>query len=506
MALLAALLPAVATPASAQPVQVATDAGRVEGVRAQGIVTFKGIPFAAPPVGELRWRPPQPPEPWDGVRGTTEFSPMAPQRFAAGLAQSEDCLYLNVWTPGTGGDPRPVMVWIHGGGFATGSASEPLYDGAALARQGVVLVSFNYRINVFGAFAHPLLTAESPHGASGNYGLLDQVAALEWVQRNIEAFGGSPDRVTIFGESAGGRSVSLLMASPLTAGLFHGAVAQSGALRGVSTPLAVRERQGERLADEVSCDGKDDVIACLREKSYDDLFEAGGIDSNPIVDGWVIPEDPRAVYAEGRQHDVPMIIGGNADEGTFGMVSRGNDVRTAGQYRAYVQELLGEDAEQALAMYPADHDGQVFEALTRFNTDRGVARHARQHARLTATTPSSTWVYHFARVSPHHGWTGLGATHTAELPYLFGNLQFAARNGNLATLEYADRNLSQAMMRYWTRFAATGDPNQEGLPPWPAYDNESETLLMLDGEIAAGGWRRAEGLDLLDRLFDDLER
>ncbi|MEE2963496.1 MAG: carboxylesterase family protein [Acidobacteriota bacterium] len=497
---------ALTVPVLAQEeVRVEIDTGALAGVRQGGITMFKGIPYAAPPVGPLRWGPPQPVAPWARVRAARRYGPVARQPGAGGpgMVASEDCLYLNIWRPAQEGESRPVMVFIHGGGFTTGSGSEPLYDGIELAKQGVVVVTFNYRLGVIGFLAHPQLTAESTHESSGNYGLLDQVAALEWVQRNIHQFGGDPARVTIFGESAGGRAVSLLMVSPLTDGLFHRAAAQSGAVRGVSTLLAVREQAGVRLAEAVGCAGRPDPLRCLRARPFEELaIAAARFDTGPIVDGWLIPEDPRVVYAEGRQHDVPMIIGGNADEGTFSTLGRRTPITTVADYEAYVRGSVATGADEVLARYRAGADDEVYQTLNRFDTDRGVARHARQHGRWVSAGRAPTFVYLFARVSPHHRWTRLGATHTAELPYLFGNLQFAARQGRLSTLELADRRLSQAMMRYWTRFAETGDPNGDGRPVWPAYADD-ETLLVLDGEITTGGWPRADGLDLLDRLFAD---
>ena len=492
------------SPAFAQDaVRVEIDTGELEGTREGAITSFKGVPYAAPPTGTLRWRPPQPVEAWRRVRAARRFSPVARQRGEGpGMLASEDCLYLNVWTPGLEGDPRPVLVFIHGGGFATGSGSEALYDGTELAKQGLVVVTFNYRLGVLGFLAHPGLTAESEDRASGNYGLMDQVAALRWVQRNIGQFGGDPGRVTIVGESAGGRSVSLLMVSPLAEGLFHRAVAQSGAVRGVSTPLRTQEQSGERLAQAVGCAERPDPVGCLRARTFEELVRTGGGDSGPIVDGWVIPEDPRTVYTEGRQRDVPMMIGANADEGTFGMLSRRQPIRTVAEYEAYVNGLVADGASDILERYPAVDDAAVYHALNRVGTDQGVARHARQQARWVSATNDRTYVYLFARSSPHHQWTGMGATHTAELPYLFGNLQFAARQGRLSTLELADRRLSQSMMRYWAQFAATGDPNGDGRPVWPAYGDE-EMLLRLDREITTTPWPRADGLDLFDRLFAD---
>jgi para-nitrobenzyl esterase len=496
----------VGVPVTAQEeVRVEIDSGELAGTTQDGVTIFKGIPYAAPPVGPLRWRPPQPVAPWARVRSARRYGPVAPQPGAGGpaMVSSEDCLYLNIWRPAQASEGRPVLVFVHGGGFATGSGSEPLYDGAELAKQGVVVVTFNYRLGILGFFAYPLLTAESPHDSSGNYGLLDQVAALEWVQRNIAQFGGDPTKVTLFGESTGGRSVSLLMVSPLARDLFHRAVAQSGAVRGVSTPLREREIVGEQLADAVGCADRPNPVGCLRARRFDELAPAAvGFDNGPIVDGWMIAEDPRVVYAEGRQYDVPMIIGGNADDGTFSMLGRRTQIGTVTDYHAYVRDTVGVGADEVLARYSAETDGDVFEALKQFDTDRGVSRHARQHGRWMSASRASTYVYLFARVSPHHRWSRLGATHTAELPYLFGNLQFAARQGRLSTIELADRRLSQAMMRYWVEFAEMGDPNGDGRPHWPVYGDD-ETLLVLDGEIATGGWPRPDGLDLLDRLLAD---
>lgn len=492
------------TPALAQDaVRVEVDTGELEGTRQGAIVSFKGVPYAAPPVGTLRWRPPQPVEPWRRVRAARRFSPVARQRAAGpGLVASEDCLYLNVWTPGVTGDPRPVMVFIHGGGFATGSGSEALYDGTELAKHGVVVVTFNYRLDVLGFLAHPGLTAESPHRASGNYGLMDQVAALQWLQRNIAQFGGDPGRVTIVGASAGGRSVSLLMVSPLADGLFHRAIAQSGSVGGVSTPLGTGEQRGERLAEAVGCAERPDPVACLRARTFEELVQVAAFDSGPIVDGWLVPEDPRTVYAEGRQRDVPVIIGANADEGTFGILARRTPIRTVAEYEAYVTGLVGDGASEVLQRYVAREDDEVYDALNRVGTDEGVTQLARQQARWVSATNPRTYVYLFARTSPHHAWTGLMATHTAELPYMFGNLQFAALQGRLSTLELADRRLSHTMMQYWTQFAGTGDPNGDGRPVWPTYSDD-EMLLVLDGELSTAGWPRSDGLDLFDRLFDD---
>jgi para-nitrobenzyl esterase len=284
------------------------------------ITVYKGIPYAAPPVGNLRWRPPEPALPWSGIRPALEYGPAAlqnPSNFG-GVKEnewrSEDCLYLNIWTPaGSSEENLPVMVWIHGGGFTIGAGSSPEYIGTPLAEKGVVLVTINYRIHLFGAFGHPLLTKESGHHASGNYCLMDQIAALKWVQQNIRYFGGNPDRVTIFGESAGSRSVTLLTASPEAKGLFHGGICQSGAVRDVSQTLIDREKEGLKIAQAIGAKTLDD----LRAASFESLLATGVFNANPMVDGWIIPEDPRVIYSQGRQNDIPLIIGTNKDEMTL---------------------------------------------------------------------------------------------------------------------------------------------------------------------------------------------
>ncbi|MBL4722086.1 MAG: carboxylesterase family protein, partial [Alphaproteobacteria bacterium] len=291
----------------------------------EAVSTFKGMPFAKPPVGALRWRAPEAPEPWSGVRDATSFAASCPQDAGGDIAmfglpeeapRSEDCLYLDVWTGArSAAERRPVMVWICGGGFYIGASSQPMYNGVCLAESGAVVVSVNYRVNVLGGFAHPALSAESGVGASGNYALMDQSAALRWVQDNIAAFGGDPDNVTIFGESAGSRSVALHMISPLSRGLFHRGICQSGGLRNVDGSLAAREAMGLEIAAKLGCDKAADPLAALREKPWVELANAVDFSSNPFVDGWVVPDDPQKMYEAGDVASADMIVGVNANEG-----------------------------------------------------------------------------------------------------------------------------------------------------------------------------------------------
>ncbi len=465
--------------------------GPISGVEEEGIWSYKGIPFAAPPVGELRWREPQPVEPWKEVLACREFAPACPQPGDdwTGLLDvgetSEDCLYLNVWTPAASpGEKLPVMVWIHGGAYVSGAASLPIYDGRNLSSRGMVVVTTNYRLGALGFMAHPLLSAESPHRASGNYGLLDQVAALEWVRDNIAAFGGDPDEVTVFGESAGGMSILNLMCSPPAEGLFHRAIVQSGPLLDLGLPinrvptLQEAERTGERIARELGTAGAEDELAALRAVPAQTLVEisAGGneffspISFGPSIDGRLIPERPSEVLAAGRQHPVPLLTGINADEGTIFLPDF-----TLDQALLMLKYLYGEHAAKVEDLFPAASDAEVAAAMQRLVTELGFAASARLTLQSTADAGAPAYLYYFDRAPRDPRSEHLGVFHGLEIMYVFGTLEKVGIQG----VEEEDHALSRTMMDYWTAFARGGDPNVAGLPPWPEYEPHTASYQVL---------------------------
>jgi para-nitrobenzyl esterase len=482
---------------SGQPV-VVTRAGSVSGTGGD-IETFKGIPYAAPPVGPLRWRAPQPAKAWKGVRDATHFGDDCMQRpyvISTGQKTSEDCLTVSVWTPGHGpGARRPVMVFLYGGGFIGGSAAYPLYDAARLAANGVVVVGLNYRVGIFGFLAHPALTAESAHKSSGNYGLLDQIAALEWVKDNIAAFGGDPGRVTVFGESAGAVSIAVLLASPLAKGLFSQAIMHSPDLPYLAS-LAAAEKSGAALGD----------LAALRRMSAtellahnDDFFPehpGGNLMSisfpAPTLDGYVLPVQPRAVFAAGTVNAVPAIVGIAADEGRMF-----SSKQTLASYQAWVNDKFGRAAPQLLAANPAATDAAANVAASGILGDVVFGESARLIARTLSQHQPRTFFYLFSR-----GVAGRAqpATHSEVLPFVFGSLDkpsFIPHDPPDAT----DLKLSATMQQAWTRFAASGDPNGPGLPRWMPYDRASDPYLEFGTEVRAGqAYRRAQ-LDALAPYF-----
>ena len=479
-------------------------------------VVFKGIPYAAPPVGELRWKPPQPVEPREGIQQATEYSAACPQTdgnvvFTRYIARafgrdpslvpdlgetSEDCLYLNVWMSNWGAeDKRPVMVWIYGGSNIWGTAEEIPYDGANLARKGVVVVTFNYRVGVFGFFAHPALTEESPHRSSGNYGLLDQIAVLEWIQRNIAVFGGDPERVTIFGESAGAADVAYLMASPLAKGLFHRAISQSGGYPiKVFRTLASQEARGERLQTELGIGSSDDILSALRSRSAEEVLTASAeeFDFGPNVDGWVLRETLDRGFAKGQQSDVPLLIGANADEWTT-MMPYYPQVDLKG-FRDEMRNRYGDLSERALNLYPVSGPDDVPKAVVRWQTDDVFLCPSKRMAGWMDNVESAAYFYYFTRRLPSPEGQKLGAYHAAEIAYVFDNLD----DETWVPREAIDAKLAEAMSSYWAQFAATGDPNREGLPPWPSYDRESDRYLELGEEIEAGAGLRREFCELFE--------
>ncbi len=486
----------------------------------QSVLFFKGLPFAAPPVGELRWRPPAPIEPRSGVQPALEFGPRCPQddsgvRYARDIARdlgadpalvpdlpptSEDCLYLNVWTSNLGGtELQPVMVWLHAGSNTFGGADAVPLDGARLAARGVVVVTFNYRLGLLGFLAHPALTAESEHRSSGNYGLLDQIAALEWVRRNIDAFGGDPQRVTIFGSSSGGADVLYLMTSPLAEGLFHRAIAQSGAPAADRRTLTGQEIRGVRLQELLGIQYAESPLDELRSIPVERLLEAAPahlneeLDCAPVADGWAVPDLPGRVFAAGEQMDVPLLIGSNADE--WNSIGRFREELTESGLKGWLNSSWGPLAERAARIYPVSSPDQVDATVRRWQTDRWFTCPADFVARSMAAVSSDAWLYHFSRRPPGEEGERLGAFHGAEVAYVFDNL--AAESW--IPRDTVDRELADAVSAYWVRFAATGDPNGEGLPRWPSFGAGQSDYLELGDEIAVGSGLRAEACALWQR-------
>ncbi|REJ79738.1 MAG: carboxylesterase family protein [Acidobacteria bacterium] len=471
-----------------------------------GLRVFRGIPYAAAPVGELRWRPPAAPAGWDGVRDATAFAPACPQLPMLAMMMGEtmpptdeDCLYLNVWTTGSAGDDtaRPVMVWIHGGGLSLGWSHQRFYDGSALARSGVVLVSINYRLGPLGFLAHPALSAESEQGASGNYGFLDQIAALQWVQRNARAFGGDPGNVTIFGESAGGTSVHALLASPLARGLFHRAIAQSPWVNQTNVRQLRVDRSRLPSAEDVGAgwaekllQGGEQTVAALRGLDAQAIVTRtgmAGFEPHLTVEGRFLPEPSEQLFASGSHADVPLIVGTNRDEGTMFAPSLGI------ADRASFEKLMAADfaphGDELVALYP--DDGALRDQLNRYLTDSWFLRASRAMLLGHQKVPSPAFQYHFTRTNPSD--PGLGAHHAAELPYVFATLEDEAY-GEL------DESLSETMLAYWVQFATTGDPNRDGLPEWPRFDAEAQAYLELGDEVKPGSALQREINDRLEAL------
>ena len=485
--------------------QVKVEGGLLQGTSESGLSVYRGIPFAAPPVGDLRWRPPQPAAKWQGLKPADKFGPRCYQggRGAPGVETSEDCLYLNVWSPARSArDRMPVLVWIYGGGFNAGATSEPTYSGENLAKKGVVLVSISYRVGQMGFFVHPELSAESKNHASGNYGLLDMIAGLEWVQRNIAAFGGDPHRVTIFGESAGGIAVSMLCASPLAKGLFQGAISESGGSFGPPRPatlpgenlkrLADAERSGELYAKEAGAAS----IADLRKIAADKL-PAGGRGQGmawPIIDGWVIPDDQYKLYETRRYNDTPILVGYNSDEGqSF------SPPRTPEDYVAAVKARYGPFADRLIAAYPPG-SGTVAKTARDLTRDVMFGWHTWVWARLQAKTGKSKVFFYcfdqhpdYPAGSPREGY---GSGHGAEIRYVFEHLDPA----NPQTTK-TDLAISEAMATYWTNFAKRGDPNGEGVPAWPAFSDANPTLMYFAQTPHTGPVPSADALGVLDQYF-----
>ncbi len=501
-----ALCAAAALPAFGAD-RVKTANGTVESTvpPRDGVRSFKGIPFAQPPVGDLRWREPQPAKNWPGVRNADRFAAACMQRLSPnadywfrGDGMSEDCLYLNVWTPAKSGREKlPVLVYIFGGGFQNGDGSEPRYDGESMARKGIVAVSLNYRTNIFGFFVHPELTKESPHHASGNYGLLDQVAALQWVQQNIAAFGGDPKRVTIAGESAGSISVSALMASPLSRHLMAGAICESGAAIASlpPRPLAEAEQNGVKFAAAAGADSLTALRAMSAQQLQEAAAKAQGIRFSTAMDGYFLSKTLTEIALAGEQAKVPLLAGTNTEEQGPRAVLAGGEP-TPETLAAAITKFYGDKAEPVLKAYAATTTDEVFEAAMHLASARFISYGTWKWTELhMQTSGKPVYRYLYAKVRPAYlGMPGQpppaapapgpggaqqpqaprGAGHSAEIQYAMGNLDLDKRY----TWEPADYDVSKTMQAYFVNFIKTGKPDGPGLPPWPAYRPETNYQRM----------------------------
>jgi para-nitrobenzyl esterase len=497
---------------------VRIESGLISGVQGSdsSVKVFKGIPYAASPVGDLRWRAPQPSVAWEGVRRADKFGPISPQIipvkgsfyhsefYLKEEIQSEDCLYLNVWTQAKEStERRPVMVWFHGGGLIEGSGSLPSFNGEELAKKGVVVVTVNYRLGVLGFLAHPELSQESEHHVSGNYGLLDQIKSLKWVQQNISAFGGDPSNVTVFGQSAGSFSVFNMVASPIAKGLFHRAIGQSasGYLQppkgtGFGSKLGDAEQEGVKFAHSLGVQSLQE----LRAKSVHDLIGSDYQTYNKAftmrynIDGWLLPEEPVRIMAQGKQNEVSLLVGATSDE----ITPMAPDSIRADLFLQEVQELYGEQAEEFLKLYPSDSDNEALKSLIASLNDKffnAMRAWANQHNK---TAKSKAYLYYFDRKLPGRDTTRYGAFHSGELYYVFNTLNSTDRPWG-----GADRKLTDIMTSYWANFAIKGDPNGEGLPKWPTYEEKDDLIMELGENVGAIAMPNKTKIDFFQRLIEN---
>ena len=467
---------------------IKTEGGYVSGINQSGLLIYLGIPYAAPPTGDLRWRPPEAAKPWEGVYKADRFGPSCPQAVSKDFGpewypgnMSEDCLTMNIWTPAANSSEKlPVMVFIYGGAYIRGSSALPLYNGTALAKKGVIVATFNYRVGVLGYLAHPQLSKESPNNTSGNYALLDQEAALRWIQRNIAAFGGDPGRVTIFGESAGAANIVSQLAIPQSKGLYSQAIVESGgvwsngpAIIGYRTKVEAEE-YGQKFAESLGYSGSD-AIQKMRNMNAFDLVNSTpnvwnstfwgfhNVAFKTTIDGWLIPEEPQDIFRQGRQNPVPLMIGSNADEGTL-LAAKTN--MTAEDYWKFLQDSFGPDAFKMLARYPARNDSEVQYRIERIATDIDFALASKFIAGSMANLNQSTYLYKFTYVLPGQSY---GAYHTSELYFVFRPSYWKADPTSSAVSDY--------VVDMWTRFAKTGNPNGGINVTWPQYSNEKDQYL-----------------------------
>jgi para-nitrobenzyl esterase len=498
--------------ASAAAAPVKTEGGLVEGTVADGLTIYRGVPFGAPPVGDLRWRPPQPAAKWSGTIQADKFAPSCMQGGGApnakakapapqGPGTSEDCLYLNVWTPAKAASDRlPVLVWIYGGGFTGGATSVPVNSGEQLAKKGVVFVSIAYRVGPLGFMAHPGLTAESKNHSSGNYGTLDMIAGLQWVQKNIAAFGGNPGKVTIMGESAGGIAVSQLCASPLAKGLFQGAISESGGsfgpTRSIGMPgenmvlLADAERAGEAYAKTVGAASIEDLRKLPAEKVIETARGQQGL-GWPIVDGWAIPDDQYRLYEAKRYNDTPILVGYNSDEG-----ASFQPPRTPEAYITATRQRYGPFADSLLKLYPTQ-ETVVPKTARDLTRDAAFGWQTWTWVRLQSKTgKGKAFLYYFDQHPDYPAdspQAGRGSPHASEMSYVFQHLNAQA------TPE--DHVISDAMATYWTNFAKRGDPNGEGVPKWLAFSDANPSVMYFSKTVHEGPVPNTEALKGLDAYF-----
>lgn len=485
---------------------VKVEGGNISGTKnAKGDVQiFKGIPFAAAPVGDLRWKAPAPVISWSGVKECTKFGPSpmqgkptpfmvyTPEFLIPEEPISEDCLHLNVWTPAkTPAEKRPVLVWIYGGGFSSGGSACPIYDGEALAQKGVVLVSINYRVGVMGFFAHPELSKENSNNASGNYGLLDQIAALKWVQSNISAFGGDPSNVTIAGQSAGSMGVNCLVASPLAKGLFSKAIAESGSNMVSKGLIRTSDLHGSEVNGKQSAEAAGfSNVADLRKASAQEIQQKIKGRFSPVIDGYVLPQPITEIFAGNKQNDVVLLTGWNEDE-------RFSQLTSMEEFRKQVESKYLTNAEKIFKFYPSSSEAESIESQKALGRDEtfGISNYA--WAKIQSRGTKKVYLYNFLRKPPAEAdFVKYGAFHTAEVPYAFNTLQYFNR-----PLQKADFALADLMSSYWTNFAKTGDPNGKGLPAWPAFDETKAMVMMLDEKSSAKPFPRREAMDTLYEIL-----
>jgi para-nitrobenzyl esterase len=485
-----------------QPAAVKVEEGMLQGTFEDGLTIYKGIPFATPPVGDLRWKAPLPAKKWDGVKQATKFAPGPIQGGNPPSGKSEDCLYLNIWSPAkSAGDKIPVLVWIYGGGFGAGATSEANYSGENLAKKGVVLVSIAYRVGQLGFLAHPELSKESPNRVSGNYGLLDMIAGLKWIKKNIAVFGGDPDKVTIFGESAGGIAVSMLCASPLAKGLFNGAVSQSGGSFGPPRRTTFPGENQKTLSDaekaglEYMKSAGVASIAELRKLEPDKLPGGRGLGMSwPIIDGYVIPDDQYKLYSAGKYNDTPILVGYNSDEGqSF------SPPRTPDDYINGVKSRYGKFADDLIKAYPVGKDN-VPKTARDLARDAAFGWHTWIWARLQAKTGKSKVFYYYFDQHPDYPAdsprAGYGSPHGQDVAYVFQHL-----NPSNPQLNKTDQDISEAMATYWTNFAKYGEPNGKGVPEWPAFSDTNPVVMYFGKTPHTGPVPSAESLKVLDSYF-----